>query len=246
VRADLVAEHVAVVLDGRADLLLHHAEQPLVPAGGVHAGRGILHLEQRVAVDRRRQPRVELLDRLGDREGRGRAAGRDALPVPLRQVVEVRRDGGELADHRLRDVHVGDGELGDVHPHTDLHAEDRVGAELRRPPVQQGGPAAGVPGHHRPGDPLLVVEDGLVEGVGAGREPPGLLRHGLLGLSGHHLEPVGVAVLPDHVRPGRRGAQPEVVVVLGQPVDLAVAGAHASPRTRADSSRSGVSVSPAA
>ena len=107
VRGDLVAEHVAVALGRGPHLLLHDgsSSRSRQRAASTPGGR-VLHGEHRVLLDRRRQPAVELLDGLPHREvGRG-AAGRDALAVPVGEVVEVAADALELADHRLGDVGV--------------------------------------------------------------------------------------------------------------------------------------------
>ena len=220
VRGDLVAEHVAVLLHRGPDLLLHHRAQPLAPGVRVDTGGRVLHGQHRVVADRRGQPRVELRDGLGDRERGGRPPGRDALAVPLRHAPEVARDALELADHRLRDLGCRQRQLGDVDVERGLHPEDRVRAELLGAAVEQLGARGRVPSHDGPGDAPLVVERVRVDRLGARRQGPGLRGLALLRGPADVVEPVGVAVLADHVRPGRRRAELEVLVVLGEPVEL--------------------------
>ena len=228
-RRDLVAEHVAVALGRGPHLLLHDGQQPLAPAGGVHAGRRVLHREHRVVLDRPGQPRVELLHGLPDREVGGRATGRDPLAVPLGDVVEVAGDALELGDHRLGDVGVRHRELGHVDAQAGLRPEDRVGRELRRAGLQQVGPRRGLPHEHRTGDPFAVVQALLVDGLRSCGECPSVPDRRVLAGPADVVEAVGVAVLTDHVGPGGRRPQPEVVVGVGQPVELVVRVRHRTP-----------------
>ena len=98
-------------------------------------------------------------------------------------------------------------------------AEDRVGAELVEAGPAEVGPGVGVPGDHLAGDPVVGREAVDGDGLGPRGELAGLGDLAVLGLEADLLELVDVAVVADHVGPGRERAEPQLLVVGGERVD---------------------------
>ena len=108
-REHLVAQHVAVVLDGRAARFCTTARSRACQRGGVDAGGRVLDVQHLVLVDRRGQQRSSC-----STVSPPRIAAGDPTRRPRGAARRARGSSGrarELADQRLGDVGVGHREL---------------------------------------------------------------------------------------------------------------------------------------
>ena len=135
-------------------------------------------------------------------EGRGGASGGHALAVPLGEVTDVLTDAAVLGHHRVGHLRGGQRQPGDGDAEGDLHAEDRVDAELGRVRPRPRRRRGRVEGHDVAGHPVRQAQSLVGDGLGSGRELAQRRDLGVLGGPGPVLVPVGEAVVTEHVRPG--------------------------------------------
>ena len=130
VRANTIPDRVAVGRHRWSNVGFDGLPQAGAPGIRVDDAHRIRGLEERILGDGLRQPAIDLLDGVVDRERRRRPLPLDALRQPVDHVAEVFRHPVDLADHRLGDVGVRDHELGHEDGEGRLPAEDRIDAEL--------------------------------------------------------------------------------------------------------------------
>ncbi len=219
VREHDVTEHVAVVRHPGPHRPLDHRPHACAPGVDVDPVGRVQRLEQRVAVQVAGERRVELVDRVADREGGRGAAGLDALAVPDGEVAVVLPDALERAGHRLGHLRGRQPEHAEDQRHRGLDPEDRVGTELGQPGLEQVGVRGRVGDQHGAGDLLLLVEGRRVECLGAGGEVSLGRDHPVLRRPGHVLERTLLGVEAEQVLLGRAGGEVRRPVLVGQRLD---------------------------
>ena len=185
-RQHLVAQHVAVGRHAGAYVGLDHRAQPGLPAVDVDPGR---RRRGRAAAGRRRSACDSSSSSWAtvsrDRERSRQPPVRHALALALGELAVVATQAAELVDERLGHVGVGQRE----HPHQDRHRDLRR-RRSGRPPSSASrgssdvGPGRRVRDQHGAGDPLLVVQPGLVDRLGPLHEVAHAPRSRVLGLAG--------------------------------------------------------------
>ena len=219
-RQDVVAEGVAVSRQGRPDLARDRLTEAPLPGLAVRHALRLGGGEERILGDRHRQPGVELVDRIADGEIGRCPVVSDAVAVTVREVAEVRRDAIELADHRLCDLSCWQGQFRDPDGEHRLRPKDRIGREFLETARQDVGPDGRVPGDHLAGDPLVRPEavDGDRLCLGCEVALGGNVE--VFGRPPDLLELTGETVIALKMCPGRVGSEAELVVALGQRVDV--------------------------
>ena len=165
---------------------------------------------------------LDLRDRLGDRELGGHPALGHALADAVAQLAEVGADPGELGRHRAGDVVVGHGEQAHQQGQRALEAVHRVGGEPSDRGLGQVGRRDRGGRDDAPGQPLLIVETVVAEGVRAGREVAQQGGVGLIARARGILEAAHVGVVAEHVPPGRVLVEDRLPVVVRQTCEIVV------------------------
>ena len=220
VRANAIPDRVAVGRHRRSNVGLDGLRQAGAPGIRIDDAHRIRGLEERVLGDGLRQPAIDLLDGVVDRERRRRPLPLDALRQPVDHVAEVLRHPVDLADHRLGDVGVRDHELGHEDGEGRLPAEDRIDAELLQPRIEHFRVPTPVEDQHVPGDRVLGRQGFGRDRLGSRGEleaSPALL---LLAGAADVVEPVGLLVVAHEVAPCGPGGQQELEVLLGERIDV--------------------------
>ena len=217
---DLVAERVPVLaIAGRTSLSITSRSRDRHAVRVGHARR-LGGVEQRVLVDRLREPVRRSARRC--RRSRRRPASGSATPSEdtVAQVAKVLSDPADLVDHRLGDIGVRDRELRHADREPGLLAEDRVDRELGEPGVEDVGVAPSVEGDHLAGDRVLGRQALGRDRVGAPGEvaPASISSSSPARLASSNRS--ALLVVAHEMAPRRPGGQEEVEVLLGKRVDL--------------------------